>query len=196
VLDRIVLDIGCGERKVPGSVGLDIAALPGVDIVSDIEHGLPLRDSSIDAFHASHVLEHVDNLIGLMNEVWRAGKPGARFYITVPHATSSFMTWRDPTHKRGLNLSTFTYFDETTEEGRVFSYYSKARFRRVYGRLRFAAGGRKGREAPGRRLISRLATDLLEAVANSSPRAQHLCERWWGGWLGVAEAYAVLEVVK
>ena len=51
------------------------------------------------------------------------------------HSSSSFMTWRDPTHKRGLNLSTFTYFDRSTSEGELFSYYGGVDFRTVYGEL-------------------------------------------------------------
>jgi SAM-dependent methyltransferase len=195
-MSRIVIDIGCGERKYPGAIGLDLVPLKTVDLLADANHGLPLRDSSVDGVHVNHVLEHLDDLVAAMDEIWRVCKPGARVYITVPHATSSFMTWRDPTHRRGMNLSTLTYFDNTTFDGALFSYYSKANFRRVYGRLRFAAGGRAGRERPGRNIIARTVTDVLEAVANRSPYHQHLCERWWGSWFGIAEAYAVLEAVK
>ena len=195
-MGKVVIDIGCGERKYPGALGVDIAPLPTVDVIADANAGLPFRDSSVDGVHLNHVLEHFDNLVAALDEVWRVCKPGGRVYITVPHATSSFMTWRDPTHRRGINLSTLTYFDNTTFDGAHFAYYSKANFRRVYGRLRFAAGGRAGRERAGRSIVARTLTDLLEAVANKSERHQQLCERWWGAWFGIAEAYAVLEAVK
>jgi SAM-dependent methyltransferase len=195
-MGRVVVDIGCGERKYPGAIGLDFVSLPAVDVLGDANFGLPFRDSSVDGVHLNHVLEHVDDLVLTMDEIWRICKPGGRVYITVPHSTSSFMTWRDPTHKRGMNLSTLSYFDNTTFDGALFSYYSKANFRRVYGRLRFAAGGRAGRDRPGRRMAARLVTDMLEAIANRNDYHQHLCERWWGNLLGIAEAYAVLEAVK
>jgi SAM-dependent methyltransferase len=195
-VNRVVIDIGCGDRKTPGAIGLDIARLPSVDIVGDVNQGLPFRDSSVDAVYASHVLEHFDDLVGVMREVWRVSKPGARLYVTVPHASSNYMTWRDPTHKRGVNLSTFTYFDQSTDDGSRFGYYSGINFRLVYSRLRFVAGGKEGRYFPGRFLPAALFTDMLEALANRSPYAQHLCERWWGHWFGIAEAYAVLEAVK
>jgi SAM-dependent methyltransferase len=191
----LVIDIGCGDRKYPGSLGIDIAPLKGVDLLADIGRGLPLRDSSVDAVHASHVLEHIDDLVGLINEVWRVCRPGARFYVTVPHATSSYMTWRDPTHRRGVNLSTLSYFDKTTPDGRRFGYYSTADFRCVYARLRFAPQS-YGNGGQPRNLIGRLLGGALEGLANRSPYAQYLCERWWGGWFGIAEAYAVLEAVK
>jgi SAM-dependent methyltransferase len=195
-MSPVVIDLGCGERKVAGALGLDIAPLRSVDLLADVDRGLPFRDSTVDGVHAHHLLEHVENLVAVMDEIWRVCKPGGRVYITMPHSTSSYMTWRDPTHRRGMNLSTLTYFDNTTFDGALFSYYSKANFRRLYGRLRFAAGGRAGRERPGRNLLARTATDMLEAIANRSPYHQHLCERWWGNLLGIAEAYAVLEAVK
>jgi SAM-dependent methyltransferase len=192
----VFIDVGCGERKHPGSFGIDIAALANVDLVADVTRGLPFRDDSVDGVYASHVLEHFDDLVGVMCEIWRVCKPGSRVYITVPHASSSFMTWRDPTHKRGVTLSTFSYFDRRSFEGQLFNYYGGVDFRTIYTRLRFVAGGKAGRYASGRRIVSAVITDMLESIANRSRYAQHLCERWWSNWIGVAEAYAVLEVVK
>lgn len=195
-MHRVVIDIGCGERKKAGAIGVDIARLETVDVLADITHGLPFRDSSVDSVHARHVLEHFDDLVAVMREVWRVCKPGGRFYVTVPHSSSHFMTWRDPTHRRGMNLSTLTYFDRTSFDGRLFAYYSGVNFRIVYRRLRFVAGGNEGRYSPQRRLLGAVATDVLEAIANRTPYMQHVCERWWGQWFGIAEAYAVLEAVK
>ncbi len=195
-MQQVVIDIGCGERKVPGALGIDIARLKTVNVLADVRHGLPFKDSSVDAAHASHLLEHFDDLPAVMKEVWRVCKPGGRFYVTVPHSSSHYMTWRDPTHKRGVSLSTLTYFDRSTFDGSLFSYYHGIDFRIVYSRLRFVAGGNRGRYAPGRRPYTALITDALDALANSGPIAQRLCERWWGSWFGVAEAYAVLEAVK
>ena len=42
----IRLDIGCGANKAPGFVGMDMRALPGVDIVHDVEqYPWPLPDA-------------------------------------------------------------------------------------------------------------------------------------------------------
>lgn len=57
----IRLDVGCGESKSPGFVGLDILPLPGVDIVWDIERTpWPLPDECAISAVASHVLEHLN----------------------------------------------------------------------------------------------------------------------------------------
>jgi SAM-dependent methyltransferase len=190
----IVIDIGCGDSKRPGSIGVDVARIAGVDLLADVTRGLPFADSTVDAVHASHVLEHFDDLTAVMDEIWRVCRPGARLYVTVPHASSSFQAWRDPTHRRALTLDTFGYFDRSTPEGGRFGYYARAHFRRVYGRLRFAGGPPRMRRY--RRPWSGLVTEVLEALANGSERSQRLCERWWGPWFGIAEAYAVLEAVK
>ena len=195
-MKQVAIDIGCGHNKLPSALGVDIALLPTVDLLADVTRGLPFRDGSIERVYASHVLEHFDDLVGVMDEIWRVCQPGAHVYITVPHASSSFMTWRDPTHRRGLNLSTFTYFDDSTPEGKTFRYYSRANFRTIQARLRFVAGGPQAHNAAGRRFSARIVTDVLEALANASPDAQYLCERWWGPLFGIAEAYAVLEAVK
>ena len=195
-MQSVVIDIGCGNNKYPGSLGIDLAPLPSVDILADLSRGLPLQDSTVDNVHASHVLEHFDDLVGVMNEIWRVCKPGARVYVTVPHATSSYMTWRDPTHRRGINLSTFTYFDRSTPEGSTFSYYSKAHLQRLHARLRFVPCGQEGRRQLSRKHAASALTFALEWLANRTPYAQHLCERWWGAWFGVAEAYTVLRAVK
>ena len=59
-------------------------------------------------------------------------------YVKVPHGSSPFVTWKDPTHKRGLFIATFAYFDDTYLDGVAFSYYSKARFRIEKARLNFS----------------------------------------------------------
>ena len=71
---RVVVDLGCGARKRPGAIGLDIAPIPGVDVIADVMRGLPLRDGCVDEVQASHIVEHVDDLMSFMGEVWRICK--------------------------------------------------------------------------------------------------------------------------
>ncbi len=45
----VIINIGCGRRRMAGAIGIDQIALPTVDIVADIEKGLPfLADNSVD----------------------------------------------------------------------------------------------------------------------------------------------------
>ncbi len=34
--DTKALDVGCGSRKLPGALGMDILSLPSVDVVHDV----------------------------------------------------------------------------------------------------------------------------------------------------------------
>lgn len=105
-----VVDIGCGDNKqTPKAVGIDIIDIPEVDIVADLEEGLPLPDNFADHIFAVHILEHINNLVDLMNEVHRVLKPYGVLHVMVPN-------WRfvnsvaDPTHVRFFSLQTFKFF--------------------------------------------------------------------------------------
>ncbi len=102
----IAIDIGCGANKKPGAIGVDRAAVRGVDVVAAAER-LPFRESSVDAIYAAHVLEHVEPLVPVIEELWRVSKPGARIHVWAPHFTSGLYVWSDPTHRRGFTSLTF-----------------------------------------------------------------------------------------
>lgn len=57
----VKLDIGCGQNKQQGFVGIDYEAFPGVDIVHDVEvFPWPLPDECADIAVTSHLLEHIN----------------------------------------------------------------------------------------------------------------------------------------
>ncbi len=184
------IDIGCGRSKFKGTLGVDIVPLPGVDVVADLTRGLPFKDSSISEIYTSHTLEHVDNLPAVMEEIWRVCKPNALVHIWVPHASCPFVTWIDPTHRRGMTIETFSYFNPATNH---LSYYSKARFEIVHARLNLSTIGM--RRAGFRRTRGLLAM-VVEAVANRSRAWQYRAERWWGPLIGFDEARVVLRAIK
>ena len=77
--DEILLDIGCGPNKRSQKhIGIDQVYLPAVDIVANLEEAnLPFKTNTVDGIVASHVLEHIHNFYGLMEELWRVMKPRA-----------------------------------------------------------------------------------------------------------------------
>ena len=119
-----VLDLGCGKNKTEGAIGVDKIKLEGVDIIYDIEMSpLPFKDNCIDKIICNSVLEHVNNLVSIMEDFYRVLKPGGILVVNVPHGSSTnYIT--GPTHKRPFGVRTMDYF---TEEGSL-SYYSKVRF--------------------------------------------------------------------
>jgi SAM-dependent methyltransferase len=190
-----VVDLGCGSRKMAGTVGMDIVAVPGVDVVADMGRGLPFKDSSLDGVYAYHVLEHLDDFLAAMGEVWRVLKHGGRAYIKAPHASSTFMTWKDPTHRRGLSIATFAYFDDTYFDGVAFSYYSPARFRIEHAKLNFTLTDRQV-HPPSYRLSRRVLNIVFDAIANKSRGHQYACERFWAPLVGIEEVVLTMRAIK
>jgi SAM-dependent methyltransferase len=176
----VAIDLGCGTRKYPGAIGVDIARVEGVDILADVTRAFPFRDSSVDAVYGSHLVEHLDDLMGFMGEVHRVCKPGALVYFRFPHGTSPYVIWKDPTHRRGVMLDTFDYFDPTTFDGQNFGYYHPAKFRIVKQRLTFNMNA--DTFVPGR--ARRVAGRVFDALANRNERTQYYCERFWGPFAG------------
>jgi len=106
----IIINIGCGRRRMAGAIGIDHVALPTVDIVADIEHGLPfLADASVDIVIADSILEHVENFAELMREIHRVLKPDGELRVKVPHFSNPHY-YSDYTHRRFFGLYTFDYF--------------------------------------------------------------------------------------
>ena len=125
----IRLDIGCGQNKQEGFVGMDMEKYPGVDIVHDCEvFPWPLPDESVLLSTASHLLEHINPhkgvFIDFMNEVWRITKPGGEFAFVTPYAGSPGY-WQDPTHVNPINRNTLAYFDPLDPKlgGQLYQFY-------------------------------------------------------------------------
>ncbi len=128
------LDLGCGQNKKAGFTGLDRLAMPGVDIVCDLDREpIPLPDDSVDEIFTMHFLEHTADLLAVMQEIWRVCRDGARVSIAVPYF-NSIGAFRDPTHRRFFTWETFEHF---TDSGNVPSFYADARFRIARRRLLF-----------------------------------------------------------
>jgi SAM-dependent methyltransferase len=105
----IKLNLGSGNHKPIGYINLDISSEFRPDIVCNFELGLPLKDNSIDEIIAYNIIEHLPNIIFIMNELWRVLKQGGLLEICVPHEFSVF-AHADPTHKKIFNEESFKYF--------------------------------------------------------------------------------------
>lgn len=67
-----ILDIGCGNNKMKGAIGIDRVALPEVDIVHDLNSfPYPFEDNTFDEIYAAHIVEHLDSIIRVMEELHR-----------------------------------------------------------------------------------------------------------------------------
>lgn len=126
----IKLDLGCGSKKrsdLPGWVGVDNFSYEGVNIVRDIERGLPFGDNSVDHVYASHFLEHLNDLNFAMFEIWRVMKPSAVFDIISPLWTTKY-AYAHPDHKRLIHPDLWAWWKPSTDKRDTEAYGEKAEF--------------------------------------------------------------------
>ena len=111
-----ILDLGCGENKVPNSIGLDNVQLPGVDVEHDLlDFPYPFDNESIDKIYLRHVIEHfaIENINFIMNECNRILKNDGLLVITVPHVFS-ISAFIDPTHRSFFTFGSGKFWDENS----------------------------------------------------------------------------------
>src|SRR4029079_2127281 len=123
-----VLDVGCGQNKYPGSIGLDYNERTGADVIHDLrQFPYPFADNEFDLVYASHVVEHIPDVIGFVTELHRIAKPGGRIRFITPHYTNP--EWaNDPTHIHLFNSYSFNVFQP---ELRHFEFYTETNLRLV-----------------------------------------------------------------
>lgn len=107
--DKIRIDLGCGDSKPLGYVGIDVKDAPGVDMTHDLEKGIPYADGAVDVVRANHFLEHIGDKEKIMAEIHRALRPGGRFEFEVP-STSGEGAFAHPSHKSYWNKSSFAFW--------------------------------------------------------------------------------------
>ncbi|HYE89037.1 MAG TPA: methyltransferase domain-containing protein [Vicinamibacterales bacterium] len=143
---EVNLNLGCGRNPEPGFINVDRVS-PNSDVVAwDLEMPPcpPLapdsaepwlggykrqRRESVDCVLASHVLEHIVNIIPLMREIHRVLKPGGYLLACTPYASSDDAV-EDPTHVRYFTERSWYYFDRRLYEkdGHAGAYASPVDF--------------------------------------------------------------------
>lgn len=108
---EMVLDVGCGKRKIEkDAIGIDMSPDSAADHVWNLDrYPWPLDDDAFARVHMSHVIEHLEDPMRAMAEVWRVARDGADVFIATPHF-SSHNSYVDPTHRRHLAAASFEYF--------------------------------------------------------------------------------------
>jgi len=109
------LNLGCGSSAVAGMVNVDVADIPGVDVVHDLDVvPWPWADGSASGIIAQDLFEHVGNPVGFMTESHRVLRAGGDLLMKVPHFRHQD-AYTDPTHRRFCTEHTWDYWIEGTE---------------------------------------------------------------------------------
>jgi len=172
------LHVGCGTDIRHDYVNLDFMKLKGVDVIHDMnKFPWPFKNNTFEEVYASHVLEHIDDLLQVMQEIHRISKPGAKIIIRGPHFSCG-VSYRDPTHKRMFSYFTFDYFSTPD------TYYDRKEqglFTIVHRKLNFT------------RLAFPTLNKLFNPLINISPA---LYERFFCWVLPCSEVLTTLKVLK
>lgn len=123
-----ILDVGCGNNKYPGAIGIDINPRTEADVIHDL--GVvpyPFDDDEFDEIFTHHVAEHVPDVMAFISELHRITKPGGRIRLVTPHYSNP--DWpTDPTHRNHFNSYTFNCF---MQDRRLFPFYTDVELKLV-----------------------------------------------------------------
>ncbi len=178
---KIVIELGCGPSKKPGSIGIDSLPVNNVDIVIDLEGGLPfIPDNSVDEVYSSHFLEHIKNIDALLNEIYRILKPGGIHKAVVPHFSNPYY-YSDFTHAIFFGLYSFDYYatDGSKLRRTVPNFYKTVKFKILKRRLIFKS------QFIFRQFLKRIPN----YVFNFSRFTQELYEECFTGFIQCSEIY-------
>ncbi len=136
MMSKQILDLACGGQKHPGAIGIDHLALPGVDVIHDLNSfPYPFESSYFDGVFSYNGMEHLDNPLQVMAELHRICKPGAKVHIEVPFfASVDYFT--DPTHKHPFSTRSFDYIVPGTSLHRL-SYFDGISYQKESVRICF-----------------------------------------------------------
>ena len=134
------LNLGAGKDILSGYLNHDIADLPGINSIHDLnKYPWPWEENSFDEILAMDILEHLDNFMKAMEELHRILKPDGKVTIRVPYWNHS-CAYIDPTHKRGFHEHSFHFFNVDSPYYKERGYYSKATFQIIDEVLILAPG--------------------------------------------------------
>lgn len=123
--DLLALDMGAAHNSPAQYMGVDQYPGENVDIVAKLPDRLPLEDNSVGVIRAVDFLEHVDDKIALINELYRVLAPGGILLSFTP-STDGRGAFQDPTHTAFYNENSFWYY--TKENIRNFVPQIKVAF--------------------------------------------------------------------
>ena len=180
------LNLGAGLDIKEGHVNLDGVKLQGIDVVHNLnKFPYPFEDNTFDEVRASHVIEHLKDLINTMEEIHRIAKPNAKIVIKVPYFAWS-LAQGHPTHMKMFSLGSFYYFDKECWE-KYSEKYSDKFFKQEKAILRFKKEG----DCNG---IMKLFGRFVDFFVSMNPA---IVDRYFPHFLGgFEELYFELRVLK
>lgn len=121
-LEGLRVDLGCGEAKEDGFVGVDRYPGAKVDVVSDLDDVLPFETSSVDHVRLSHSLEHVRDVPAFMSEVYRILKDRGLVTVIAPYGETT-LDLSNPYHLNAITEQTARFLTDTPSSALPSEWY-------------------------------------------------------------------------
>ncbi len=178
------MNLGCGRRKKDGYLNVDINSSCQPDLVHDLEKfPYPFHDNEFEEIFLDHVIEHLENPLAVIEELFRIAKNNANIIIKCPHFSCA---WLHPGHRSAISSYLFDYFDENHPER-----YGTGKFK--VKKISFFWIRNNEDLFKGRSLIAKLANSVINFLANLNI---HIVERVWCYWVGGFEEIVFEAEVK
>jgi len=166
----IKLNLGCGLKKINGYINVDNRLSCEPDLVHDLNvFPYPFTDNYASEIIMDHVIEHLNDPMTVLQELFRISAPGAKIFINCPHFSAN---WSHPGHKSAIGVHFFDFLRESGDE-----VYGSANFQVNKLELRWFCYNTGKRSL----MILRILSKIINYLANLSPR---VAERFWCYYVG------------
>ncbi len=119
------LHLGCGNKPLKDFINVDFYNKKYADEILDLNKPLPYESCSIDLIYSDNVFEHIDNILGLMQECNRVLKKGATLVVKVPYFKSSH-AFVDPTHVNFFTIQSMDYYVKNTYFHKEYKFFEES----------------------------------------------------------------------
>jgi SAM-dependent methyltransferase len=165
------LNLGSGNDYLAGYVNVDNNIHCRADVVHDLNsYPYPFNDHEFDEIFTDHLIEHLDDPLDFLQEIYRISKDGAKIVIKCPHFSCN---WIHPRHKSAISTKLFDFIDKDNSE-----YYQGADFVVGSVRLKWLRNTSLGKR---KKPIMKLLNFGINFLANLNIV---LAERIWCYWVG------------
>ncbi|HZX96694.1 MAG TPA: methyltransferase domain-containing protein [Myxococcales bacterium] len=172
------LNLGCGQFPLSGFLNVDVEKHAKADVYLDLDD---LRNYELfpschfEIIVMDHVLEHLDDVFGVLIAVHRLLKPGGRLEIRVPHFSRGIT---HPEHRHGFDV-TFPEYMRPAFSGGYIGVALELESMRLDYMIRWDL--KEVAVRPWQVPILKMVNRVVSGLANLQPYA---CSRFWCTWVG------------
>lgn len=169
--DMNKLNLGCGLKKLEGYINVDNRAECQPEVVCDLNiFPYPFPDSYFSEILLDHVIEHLNDPLDVLQELYRISTSGAKIIINCPHFSGN---WVHPGHKSAISVHLFDFLSNQYGE-----QYGNCNFKVDLLKLHWFRNTKNGKRSG---FVFLFLNKIINFLANLSPSA---AERLWCYWVG------------